>query len=91
MRRFRTRHLIGLPILLCAVFTAGAALRPRGNETPPYRDPKLPVEERVRDLLGRMTLVTSGRGTHSTLWVDYVSPGKTWTPIFLQIFSWHFP
>jgi hypothetical protein len=27
----------------------------RAQETPPYRDPKLPVEQRVADLLSRMT------------------------------------
>jgi beta-glucosidase len=33
-----------------------AALPLAGAQTPPYLDAKLPVEERVKDLLGRMTL-----------------------------------
>ena len=36
---------------ICALGTVA-----RAQETPPYRDPKLPVEQRVTDLLARMTL-----------------------------------
>jgi beta-glucosidase len=54
-RRIRLRHLAALAALL-GLFSAdcgrGAGTRPG---TLPYRDPKLPVERRVEDLLGRMT------------------------------------
>jgi beta-glucosidase len=38
--------------------TPGAAAppSPAGTGAPPYRDPKLPIEQRVADLLGRMTI-----------------------------------
>ncbi len=39
--------------LLPAVITA-STLAPA--QTPPYRDPSLPVDQRVDDLIGRMTL-----------------------------------
>lgn len=35
---------------------AAAPTAPGGRATPPYRDPRQPVEQRVEDLLGRMTL-----------------------------------
>ncbi|HTO93499.1 MAG TPA: glycoside hydrolase family 3 N-terminal domain-containing protein [Bacteroidota bacterium] len=45
-------------LLLCSLcLPAAARLFAQGTATPPvYRDPRAPVEERVRDLLGRMTL-----------------------------------
>ena len=43
--------------LCCLCLPAAAALHARTTGTlPPYRDPQVPVEARVRDLLGRMTL-----------------------------------
>ena len=57
-----------LPILLAALALAGCSaplaqptpearrVAPPGAEAPPYRDATLPVEERVADLLARMTL-----------------------------------
>jgi beta-glucosidase len=44
-------RLLAATGLLC--FAGSSA---RGQETPPYRNPKLPVEQRVADLLSRMTL-----------------------------------
>jgi beta-glucosidase len=40
--------------LFCCAVLAGAARA--GAQTPPWRDPDLPFEQRVRDLVGRMTL-----------------------------------
>src|SRR5436309_3603343 len=40
-------------LVLCFLLPAGAARR---DERPAYLDPALPVEKRVDDLLGRMTL-----------------------------------
>ena len=42
---------IALPVILLAAFSAA-----RAEETPPFRDPGLPVGRRVEDLLGRLTL-----------------------------------
>jgi len=48
------RGLRPAALALAALLMQGAAA---GQEAaPPYRDPGLPVEQRVRDLLGRMTL-----------------------------------
>jgi len=41
-----------LSLALCCTISMGAA----AHETPAYRDPSLPVEQRVGDLLPRMTL-----------------------------------
>jgi beta-glucosidase len=41
-----------LSLALCCTISMGAA----AQETPAYRDPSLPVEQRVGDLLPRMTL-----------------------------------
>src|SRR5262249_56558915 len=38
------------------VLLALGAISALGQDRPPYRDPSRPVDERVRDLLGRMTL-----------------------------------
>jgi len=42
-------------LLCCLVFMLPCAVL-RAQETPPYRDPKLPIDLRVSDLLSRMTL-----------------------------------
>jgi beta-glucosidase len=43
-----------LSLLLAA--TAGLAQTQSKSDIPPYKNPRLPVEQRVQDLLGRMTL-----------------------------------
>ncbi len=51
----RSRCSSLVPLLLPTILLVfGAGLR--AQDTPPYRDPKLPVEQRVADLLSRMTL-----------------------------------
>ena len=40
----------------------------QGDHTPPYRDPNVPVERRVKDLLSRMTL-------EEKFWQLYMIPG----------------
>ncbi|HMD97341.1 MAG TPA: hypothetical protein VKM93_08470 [Terriglobia bacterium] len=42
-------------------------LRPQAAEQPPYHNPQLPVEQRVADLLGRMTLEEKVAQAHA-LW-----------------------
>ncbi|HET8966125.1 MAG TPA: glycoside hydrolase family 3 N-terminal domain-containing protein [Candidatus Acidoferrum sp.] len=44
-------RLLAAAALLCSARSAAS-----GQEMPPYRNPKLPVEQRVADLLSRMTL-----------------------------------
>src|ERR1700679_2175013 len=36
--------------------TAGLAQTQSKSDIPPYKNPRLPIEQRVQDLLGRMTL-----------------------------------
>jgi beta-glucosidase len=49
-----TRLLSAAVILLAA--TLSFAQTPGGSDVPPYKNPGLPVEQRVQDLLGRMTV-----------------------------------
>lgn len=55
MKHYRWVALCGLLLPICfslALPRAGVS----GQETPPYKDPSLPVEKRVDDLVSRMTL-----------------------------------
>src|SRR5580693_8602780 len=47
-----------LPCLLSILFAAIVCLaqKPSSSDVPSYKNPTLPVEQRVQDLLGRMTL-----------------------------------
>ena len=45
-----------LPILAAAVVACGAGAASAAAQAPPYKDPSLPVSQRVADLLSRMTL-----------------------------------
>jgi beta-glucosidase len=47
-----------LPCLVSILFVAIVCLaqNPSSSDVPPYKNPSLPVEQRVQDLLGRMTL-----------------------------------
>jgi beta-glucosidase len=47
-----------LPCLVSILFAAIVCLaqNPSSTDVPPYKNPSLPVEQRVQDLLGRMTL-----------------------------------
>jgi len=42
--------------LLCTILTLGSLAGPAGAQVPLYRDPQAPIEQRVEDLLARMTL-----------------------------------
>jgi beta-glucosidase len=44
------------PVLIFLVSTLGLAQKPAGSDTAPYKNASLPVEQRVQDLLGHMTL-----------------------------------
>ena len=49
-------RVLSRSLTLCALLTAICAFRPASAQQPPYRDPRLPIERRVTDLLSRMTL-----------------------------------
>src|SRR5687767_701054 len=51
------------------VLSIGLALAPAPLQAPPYKNPKLPVEERVRDLIGCMTL-------EEKFWQLFMIPGS---------------
>src|SRR5277367_3043114 len=44
------------PVVLALLLLLASGSRSAAQQTPPYRDPKLPVEQRIDDLLSRMTL-----------------------------------
>ena len=62
-----------IALLSVLIFSAGAAVAAQkesvrkvssvhaGKNVPPYKNPNLPIEERVRDLLSRMTLQEKAR------------------------------
>ncbi len=64
----RSRHLGGFPVfvaaLLCAILPASVSTQQPPASVPagaPYKNAGLPVEDRVRDLLGRMTVEEKAR------------------------------
>jgi beta-glucosidase len=64
------RH--GVPLLVFALVLPGAARR-QASAPPPYRDARLPVADRVRDLVGRMTL-------EEKFWQLFMIPGDLDNP-----------
>jgi beta-glucosidase len=68
MRFMKTWHLVlaGWGLLLL-VFLSGPATSQTASVQPAYKNPQLPVEQRVADLLGRMTLEEKVAQTHA-LW-----------------------
>src|SRR6478609_4205531 len=50
------RRTIGAAAAACVLALAGGATGVGAAQQPPYKDPSLPVKERVADLLSRMTL-----------------------------------
>jgi beta-glucosidase len=58
-----------LPAILALTLMAGASLLPsEAEQGPPYRNPSLPIEQRVEDLLARMTL-------EEKFWQLFMIPG----------------
>jgi beta-glucosidase len=55
-------------VLLSCALVAWSIGRPTAQQQPPYRDARLPVAERVRDLVGRMTL-------EEKFWQLFMIPG----------------
>jgi len=49
-------HRIALPVLALALLCCGAAMNASGAEVFIYKNPTVPVDQRVRDLLARMTV-----------------------------------
>jgi beta-glucosidase len=55
-------------VVACALAALAPVRSVAAQRPPPYRNPRLPVEQRVRDLLGRMTL-------EEKFWQLYMLPG----------------
>ena len=58
---------------VAACLVLGLVLAGASPQTPPYRNPSLPVADRVRDLVGRMTL-------EEKFWQLFMIPGDLDTP-----------
>ncbi len=56
MKRSCRTSPVGLDVVCCLILFLSAAVAAFAQNPLPYRDPKLPVEQRVADLLSRMTL-----------------------------------
>jgi beta-glucosidase len=86
MRHARTRRRVAAVVLLALVaalvVVVGAPARTThhpGGGGPAYKDPSQPVDVRVRDLLGRMTLEEKiGQMGQVNSWVLLGDPGNPW-------------
>ncbi len=67
------RHFHRISILIITICAFGTALRSQINTPLPYRDAKLPVDVRMRDLLARMTL-------EEKFWQLFMIPGDLDNP-----------
>src|SRR5690606_17467692 len=65
----RNLRMLRLLLALVCLFPLGAAAQGRGAAGAAYRDARLPVEVRVRDLLGRMT-------PEEKFWQLFMIPGS---------------
>lgn len=72
MRRTSARYLVGCAVLMAAT---GVLARDKALETAPYMDAKLSVEERMADLLSRMTLTEKELGFWNRQVEYVVEPG----------------
>jgi beta-glucosidase len=70
---------LGVAALAAAVFGGKAPPPAQAAEPPPYRDASLPVEQRVQDLLSRMTLEEKvGQMGQINAWALMGDPGTPW-------------
>ena len=59
-----------LPFLLSLLFSASGIFHAQTPQDAPYRNPKMPVEQRVEDLLHRMTPVEKAMMLSGTGWME---------------------
>ena len=59
-----------LPFLLSLLFSASGIFHAQTPQDAPYKDPKMPVEQRVEDLLHRMTPVEKAMMLSGTGWME---------------------
>jgi beta-glucosidase len=93
--RARNRKLVfSLAVLFAGVV---AAQSQDVSPTAPYKNPRLPVEERVHDLLGRMTLEEKAGMLSGANWMESVAIPRLGIPSIkmadgpMGIRSWHGP
>ena len=67
-QRARLYSLCFAVVVLFSVLCNSSSFVALAQDAPAYRDPKRPVEERVTDLVGRMTLHEKIKGEHITDW-----------------------
>ena len=93
------RRLSRIFALVLAVLGAGVVDAPCQDvpSNAPYKNPKLPVEERVHDLLGRMTLEEKASMLSGANWMETVAIPQLGLPSIkmadgpMGIRSWHGP
>jgi beta-glucosidase len=93
------RALSRIFALVLAVLTAGVVAAPCQDvpANAPYKNPKLPVDERVHDLLGRMTLEEKASMLSGANWMETVAIPRLGLPSIkmadgpMGIRSWHGP
>jgi beta-glucosidase len=66
----RNIRLLGLSALCALVSGPALTVRAAGSATPPYKNPQLGVEQRVEDLLGRMTPAEKARMLAGSGWME---------------------
>ena len=56
MERFRWAFVCGVILFICFSLNLPGVVRSKQAAAPPYKDPSLPIEKRVDDLVSRMSL-----------------------------------
>src|SRR5579863_2471274 len=67
-------------VLVVLAAELGVAQNPNGSAIPPYKNPSLPVDQRVQDLLGRMTLQEKVAMLSGADWMQSVSNERLGIP-----------
>src|SRR5512143_150462 len=76
----RTVRLLGFSALCALVSGPALTLRAADSATPPYKNPQLGVEQRVEDLLGRMTPAEKARMLAGSGWMESFSVERLGIP-----------
>lgn len=68
------------PVLILCAAILSIAQKQSSSDIPPYKNPSLPVEQRVQDLLGRMTLQEKVAMLSGADWMQSVSNARLGIP-----------